>query len=67
MTRWLRAPGMTPSQSLIVELESAVQGSSHARRVETLRRVTDLFFTAADRYTEEQVGLFDDVLGRLIA
>lgn len=57
---------MTPSQSLIADLENAVRGSSNARRVETLRRVTDLFFTGADRYTEEQVGLFDDVLGRLI-
>ena len=32
-----------------------------ARRVETLRRVTDLFLNGAVDYSDEQIGLFDDV------
>jgi uncharacterized protein (DUF2336 family) len=32
-----------------------------ARRVETLRRVTDLFIDGAVDYSSEQIGLFDDV------
>jgi uncharacterized protein (DUF2336 family) len=37
-----------------------------ARRVETLRRVTDLFINGAVDYSDEQVGLFDDVFQCLI-
>lgn len=53
-------------QSLIGELESAIHSGSKEKRVETLRRVTDLFLTGADRFTEEQIDVFDDVLGHLI-
>lgn len=53
-------------QSLISELESAIHSGSKEKRVETLRRVTDLFLTGADRFTEEQIDVFDDVLGHLI-
>ena len=33
---------------------------------ETLRRVTDLFLAGADRFTEDQVLLFENVLGFLV-
>jgi uncharacterized protein (DUF2336 family) len=33
--------------------------------VETLRRVTDLFLGRAPDFTEQQISLFDDVIGRL--
>src|SRR4029079_19364 len=36
------------------------------RRVETLRRVTDLFINGAVDFSDEQVGLFDDVFQCLI-
>jgi uncharacterized protein (DUF2336 family) len=52
--------------SLIAELEEAVHNGSADRRVETLRRVTDLFLGEADRLNDEQIGVFDDVLGALI-
>ena len=51
---------------LIVELEEAVHGHSAEKRIETLRRVTDLFLGEADRLNDEQIALFDDVLGKLI-
>ena len=52
--------------SLISELEVAVQSSSPEQRIETMRRISDLFLTNADRISETQVGLFDDVLLHLI-
>jgi uncharacterized protein (DUF2336 family) len=57
---------MSSQQSLIGELEDAIKGGSSEKRVETLRRVTDLFLNDADRLNEAQIGLFDDVLCHLI-
>jgi uncharacterized protein (DUF2336 family) len=50
---------------LISELEAAVSSGDREKRAETLRRVTDLFLQAADRYSSEQIGIFDDVMIRL--
>ena len=52
--------------SLLDELQSTLAHGTVARRVETLRKVTDLFINAADDYSNEQVGLFDDVFQYLI-
>ena len=57
---------MDASQSLIAELEDAIQSGSKDRRVDTLRRVTDLFVADADRLNDQQIDVFDDVLGHLI-
>jgi uncharacterized protein (DUF2336 family) len=54
------------SESLIAELEVAVQGDVLQSRIATLRRVTDLFLNDADRLSEEQIKVFDDVLCLLI-
>src|SRR6185295_7937896 len=51
----------------MAELEDAVRGGSSARRVETLRQVTDLFLNDGDRLSDDQVKVFDDVLCLLIA
>jgi len=48
------------------ELETAIRSGSKGKRAETLRRVTELFLSGADRFSDEQVELFDDVLMRLI-
>jgi uncharacterized protein (DUF2336 family) len=58
--------GVSTSASLIHELEEAVTAGSSEKRVETLRRVTDLFLDDADRLNEQQIGVFDDVLVHLI-
>lgn len=50
---------------LIADLESAVQEGWQERRIEVLRKVTDLFVAGADQLKEEHVGVFDDVLLRL--
>ena len=53
--------------SIIDELEEAVRSGSSARRIETLRQVTDLFLHDAERLSEAQVKVFDDVLCHLVA
>jgi uncharacterized protein (DUF2336 family) len=58
---------MLAQQSLITELEDAISSGSIDRRIDTLRRVCDLFETGASMYSDEQVELFDDVIGRLAA
>jgi uncharacterized protein (DUF2336 family) len=52
--------------SLLDELQSTLAHGTVARRVETLRRVTDLFINGAVDYSDQQVGLFDDVFQCLI-
>src|SRR5262245_63765221 len=53
-------------RSLIAELEDAVRRGSQEKRVETLRRVTDLFLVGSKKLNEEQIQVFDEVLGHLI-
>jgi uncharacterized protein (DUF2336 family) len=52
--------------SLFSELDEAFTGTGSERRVETMRRVTDLFLANADRYDAGQIEIFDDVLSRMI-
>jgi uncharacterized protein (DUF2336 family) len=49
------------SENLLDELQAALAHGTVARRVETLRRVTDLFIGGAVDYSSEQIELFDDV------
>src|SRR6266702_1241798 len=56
----------TAPASLLDELQSTLAHGTVARRVETLRRVTDLFINGVVDYSDEQVGLFDDVFQCLI-
>jgi uncharacterized protein (DUF2336 family) len=51
---------------LIDELEAALASSDISRRIGILTRVTDLFVTGAELYSEEQVAVFDDVMARLV-
>src|SRR5579864_8437770 len=53
-------------ESLLDELQSTLAHGTVARRVETLRRVTDLFINGAVDYSDDQIALFDDVFQCLI-
>lgn len=53
-------------RSIVDEVESAINVGSAEKRLETIKRVTDLFLTSAGSYNSEQVELFDNVLERLI-
>jgi hypothetical protein len=58
---------MQQAVSIIDELEEAVRSGSSAKRVSTLRQVTDLFLHDGERLSEDQVKVFDDVLCHLAA
>jgi uncharacterized protein (DUF2336 family) len=49
------------SESLLDELQATLAHGPVARRVETLRRVTDLFINGAVDFSDDQIALFDDV------
>ena len=51
---------------IIEELERAVGSGSSDKRIDIMRRVTDLFLTDPAHLTHEQVSLFDDIINRLI-
>src|ERR1700754_205806 len=53
--------------SIISELEDAVSAGSSAKRISTLRRVTDLFLHDGGRLNDEQRKVFDDVLCFMVA
>jgi uncharacterized protein (DUF2336 family) len=56
------APRSIATQTIISELDEAVQGFSNEKRFGTLRRITDLFLNTGDGLQESQIELFDDVL-----
>jgi uncharacterized protein (DUF2336 family) len=53
--------------SIIAELEEAVRNGTSEKRIDTLRQVTNLFLHDAERLSEDQVEVFDDVLCLLVA
>jgi len=57
---------MTAQSSLLDELERAVAAGSDAQRDSIMARVTDLFVDSAHRYSEVQIGLFDEVFTTLV-
>jgi uncharacterized protein (DUF2336 family) len=52
--------------SIVDEVESAIRAGSAEKRLETIKRVTDLFLSSAGTLNGEQIELFDNVLERLI-
>jgi uncharacterized protein (DUF2336 family) len=56
---------MTVDLSFIDQPEHAIQKGALARRGELLARVTDLFVLGAERFDEEDIARFDDVIMRL--
>ena len=52
--------------SIVDEVETALSAGSAAKRLETVKRVTDLFLLSAGSYNAEQIELFDKLLERLI-
>jgi uncharacterized protein (DUF2336 family) len=52
--------------AIVDEVETAINTGSAEKRLETAKRVTDLFLASAGSFTSEQIELFDNVLERLI-
>src|SRR5689334_8929213 len=57
---------MISRTSVIDELENAIEDASSSRHSEIARRVTDLFVSGAAQFNEEHVGVFAEVMERLI-
>jgi uncharacterized protein (DUF2336 family) len=53
-------------ENLIGELEEVIAGQDIGHRAAMLRRVTDLFVLGSGKLSDEQIALFDDVMGRLV-
>jgi uncharacterized protein (DUF2336 family) len=62
----MRSRTVPASDNLLDELQTTLAHGTVARRVETLRRVTDLFVDGAVDFSDEQIALFDDVFQCLI-
>jgi len=56
---------MAADLALISKLDNAVAAGPNSRRTEVLRHVTDLFIVEAAKLTDNEIGLFDDVIARL--
>ena len=54
-------------QSLIHELEEAIAKNDLRHRAAAMRRITDLFVMGGTRLSAEHIGMFDDVMCRLVA
>jgi uncharacterized protein (DUF2336 family) len=57
---------MTQALPLLEELEVALASGTNTRRIAILSSITDLFINGAPSYSEDQVGVFDDVMARLV-
>lgn len=56
---------MTAVRALLRDLESSLGSTTQNERAVTLSRLTDLFLVTAKGLTEEQIDVFDVVIGRL--
>jgi uncharacterized protein (DUF2336 family) len=56
---------MTAVSALLRDLESRVTRGSNDDRAQTMSRLTDLLVATANDITEDQIGVFDVVIGRL--
>ncbi len=52
--------------SIVEEVQAAINVGSAEKRLDTVKRVTDLFLSSAGSLNSEQIELFDEVLERLI-
>lgn len=50
----------------IIEIDAAVAHVAPERRVHMLGQVTDLFVLHASTFSDDEIALFDDVIGRLV-
>jgi uncharacterized protein (DUF2336 family) len=56
---------MLDALSIVDQVVTAINTGSAEKRLETIKRVTDLFLSSAGDFNSEQIELFDDVLERL--
>jgi uncharacterized protein (DUF2336 family) len=57
---------MNSQENIIDQLESILASRDLSRRAGVLRKVTDLFVLGSGKFSEDQIELFDSVMGRLL-
>jgi uncharacterized protein (DUF2336 family) len=57
---------LNAKSSIVDEVETAINTGSAEKRLETIKRVTDLFLASAGHFGSEKIELFDVVLERLV-
>ena len=57
---------MSASASLSPELEVVIQHGTQDKRAQTVKRIANLFIDGSPHFNEDHIGLFDDVLCRLV-
>jgi uncharacterized protein (DUF2336 family) len=57
---------MNSQINLIDQLEDVLASKDLSRRADILRKVTDLFVLGSGKFSEDQVELFDNVMGKLL-
>jgi uncharacterized protein (DUF2336 family) len=53
--------------SFMADVQAAIEHGTSTRRGEMLRRVTELFIGQSPQYSDDEIALFDDVLGLLVS
>ena len=61
-----RTDAMIQAQTRLPELDAVMTHGSGSQRFTILRKITDLFLADVDSYSDDHVGIFDDVMSRLI-
>ena len=56
---------MQPLKSVVTEVEAAIASGQDGKRVDTLRRITNLFVEQSPQLNEDHVAVFDEVIVRL--
>ncbi len=57
---------MNSQPNLIDQLEDILSSKDVSRRAEILKKVTDLFVLGSGKFSEDQIELFDNVMGKLL-
>lgn len=57
---------MEYNQQWVSDIEQAIRNGSREKRVDSLRKVTNLFLSSAEHFNDNQIDVFDNVLCKLI-
>lgn len=57
---------MDYDQGWVSDIEQAIKNGSREKRVDSLRKVTNLFLSSAEHFSSNQIEVFDNVLCKLI-
>jgi hypothetical protein len=65
--QWRAVSSFMHTHALLDELDAALASGTDARRVQMVTRIAELFINGLPNYSEDQIALFDHVMGRLLS